>query len=115
MRMDLGKVLANVRQASTEDLLDRATVYRDGMEPDALHLIDRELVERGVSPDEIAEHARRRQETLIADARGWPVKCEKCDRPAVVRQWGWHRLWGKLPIFPRRMAFCAEHAPGKAP
>ena len=115
MRTDTGKVLANVRQAGTEDLLDRATVYRDGMEPDALHLIDRELIERGVTPEEIAEHARRRKETMLADPDGWPVKCSLCDRPAVARPWRWHRLWGKLPLFPRRTPLCAEHAPDRAP
>ena len=35
--LDLERVQANVRKADMEDLLDRATVYRNGMEPDALH------------------------------------------------------------------------------
>jgi hypothetical protein len=106
MRLDLNKVRANVAQASTEDLLDRATVYRQGMEPEALALIDEELRARGVGPAELAAHAERRQGALPG-----PVPCEKCRRPAVVCHRGWHRLWGLVPIFPRTLAYCQEHRP----
>ena len=34
--LNLDRVQANVRKADLEDLLDRATVYRNGMEPAAL-------------------------------------------------------------------------------
>lgn len=105
------RVRANIRQASTEDLLDRATVYRDGMEMDALDLIEQELRGRGVNRDAIAEHERKRREETRYDARGIALMCHSCRRPAVTETWGWHRLWGRLPLFPRRFAWCAEHKP----
>ena len=40
MRLDLDRVRANVRAAGTEDLMDRSTVWRDGMEPEALDIIE---------------------------------------------------------------------------
>ena len=46
MELDLERVRANAQQASTEDLLDRATVFRDGMEPEALEIIARATVGR---------------------------------------------------------------------
>src|SRR5262249_30736279 len=107
MRLDLNKVRANVAQASTEDLLDRATVYRRGMEPEALALVDEELRARGVGPAELAAPGGRRQ----GGRGGAPVKCERCRRPAVVRRRGWHKLWGLVPIFPRTLAYCEEHRP----
>src|SRR5262249_18726233 len=106
----LEKVGLNVRAADTEDLLDRATVYRAGMEPAALELIDRELRERGVSAEQIAEHARRREGSLVLGRDGLPVRCAKCGRPAVTEACRWHRVWGLVPLFPRRVALCAEHA-----
>src|SRR5205085_8078170 len=100
LELNLERVQANVRKAETEDLLDRATVYRAGMEPAALELIDAELRARGVGEAEIAAHVRRRSMTLYG-ADGLALKCGECRRPAVVRKWGWHRLWGLLPLFPR--------------
>ena len=38
------RVWQNAREASTEDLLDRVTVYRAGMEPEALEIIEEERV-----------------------------------------------------------------------
>src|SRR5262245_49520354 len=43
MRLDLEKVRANARAASTEDLLDRVTVFRDGLEPEAVAVLEEEL------------------------------------------------------------------------
>ncbi len=108
--LDLERVQANVRSADVEDLLDRATVYRNGMEPEALELIDAELRARGIDTATIAAHRERRRRTIYA-ANGLAVRCGKCPRPAVARRWGWHRMWGILPVFPRRLAFCEEHFP----
>jgi hypothetical protein len=108
--LDLERVQANVRRAELEDLLDRATVFRTGMEPEALELIDAELRARGIDAAVVAAHRERRAATLY-EANGLAVKCGKCFRPAVARKWGWHRLWGVLPVFPRQLAFCAEHQP----
>ena len=110
MDLNLDRVRANVETAGTEDLLDRATVFRAGMEPEALDIIDEELRKRGVTAGEVADHAQRRQEEGLLDADGAPLRCARCSRPAVVRRWRWGKLWGVLPMFPRRMALCAEHA-----
>src|SRR5258708_7816623 len=56
MELNLDRVRENVRQADTEDLLDRATVYRDGMEPEAILLIEAELRARGVTEADILAH-----------------------------------------------------------
>jgi hypothetical protein len=112
MRLDLLRVVENVRRAATEDLLDRATVYRDGMEPEALEVIDAELRARGVGPEELAAHTAGRR--TIPDALGLPLKCRRCRRPAAAFVWDWYRLWGLLPLFPRRSAYCDNHLPPNA-
>jgi len=111
MLFDLERVKANVRKATTEDLLDRVTVYRSGMEESALEVIEDELRARNVRSAEIQAHAERRgQETrLLPD--GTAVRCSFCHRPAVAEGWGWHRLWGLLPLFPRFYHYCSEHRP----
>jgi hypothetical protein len=109
--MDLERVRANVRQATTEDLLDRATVYREGMEPEALALIDAELRQRGVSTFDVADHGERQRSQVLFAPEGWALKCERCHRPAVGLVWSWHRLLGLLPVFPRRFLYCREHLP----
>jgi hypothetical protein len=114
MHINRERIGDNVRQAATEDLLDRATVYREGMEAEALDMIERELQQRGVSRDAIAEHERKRREEILFDSQGTALKCYRCRRPAVVETWGWHRLWGVLPLFPRYFAWCAEHKPRRA-
>ena len=110
LSLDLDRVEANVEKATTEDLLDRATVYRNGMEPEALNLIDGELRARGVTEADLMVHRELRGRTVYA-ADGLAVKCEKCRRPAVVRRWGWHFIGGLLPVFPRPHAFCDLHLP----
>ena len=71
MRFDPEKVKKNVERATTEDLLDRVTVYLAGMEPEAVELIERELARRGVLPDEVERHAaQRRQSGVIRDETG---------------------------------------------
>jgi hypothetical protein len=110
MRVDLDRVRANVRQATTEDLLDRATVYRAGMEPEALDIIDEELRKRKITAVDIAAHAEQRQGSLMC-REGWAVRCHRCQRPAVAQARSWHRLWGVVPLFPRLLPYCEEHLP----
>jgi hypothetical protein len=112
MELDLERVRDNASRATTEDLLDRVTVYREGMEPDALTIIEEELEQRGVGPVEIAAHEELRGNTLMGP-EGWALKCHKCNRPAVVRVWGWHYLWGSIPVFPRWWRFCEQHRPAE--
>src|SRR5262245_12701699 len=109
MEFDRERVHANVRQATTEDLLDRATVYRQGMEEEALGMIEAELWARGVPAVEIEAHAERRGREVLCLPDGTAARCSFCHRPAVDAGWGWHRLWGVLPIFPRYYFTCAEH------
>src|SRR5262245_10163628 len=114
MRFDPQRVLLNARQAGTEDLLDRVTAYREGMEPEALEIIEAELRRRGVGPEQIEAHARRYREEGVALPGGAAAKCSLCRRPAVARGWGWHRLWGRLPLFPRPFRYCEAHRPRPA-
>jgi hypothetical protein len=110
LRFDPEKVRKNVEQARTEDLLDRITVYLDGMEPEAVEIIERELARRGVMPAEVENHAaRHRAAGLIRDPDGLVRVCQRCSRPAVEVRWGWQRLFGLIPIFPRPLALCALH------
>jgi hypothetical protein len=108
LELDLNRVRENAQASSTEDLLDRMTVYRAGLEPEALAIIRDELLARGVTAEDIADHEQRRRDLLIEGGR--PVRCRLCSRPAVVRQWRWGKLFGVLPLFPRREALCAEHS-----
>lgn len=111
MRFDPERVKANVRRADTEDLLDRATVYRAGMEPEAVVIILAELRSRGVSLDDVAAHDEKQRGRLLFREDGMPEKCWRCHRPAIDGATDWFRLLGFLPLFPRRVTWCAEHQP----
>ena len=108
MQIDLDQVRDNAAKATTADLLDRATVFRSGMEPAALTIIERELFRRGIGPGQIEAHALARSGTP-RDRNDLSVQCTRCRRPAVWRGWALHKLWGILPLFPRRIALCADH------
>jgi len=108
MEFELERVQENVRQATTEDLLDRATVYRAGLEPEALPVILEELRSRGVTAEAIVRHEEAR-EGVVYDETGTAQKCTFCHKPAVTREWGWHRMFGRLPTFPRTFYLCEEH------
>ncbi|MFO0964023.1 MAG: hypothetical protein U0793_00365 [Gemmataceae bacterium] len=107
--MNLDKVRANAAAATTEDLLNRVTFYRAGMEPDALEIIEGELRRRGVSEEEIARWGPKEGEPYVFLDDGTVAPCSFCRRPAVESGWSWHRLWGWIPIFPRVFRYCAEH------
>ena len=111
MKFDLKLVAAFIREADSEELLDRVTVYRGGMEPAALDLMEMELDRRGVTREAIAEHHQIRQETAIFLPDGTALRCSFCNRPAVVNGWSWHKLFGRIPLFPRVFARCAIHDP----
>ena len=113
LRLDLRQVANYTRKADTEDLLDRVTIYRRGMEPAALDLMEMELDRRGITLEDIAEYNRIRRETAIMLPDGTALRCNFCDRPAVIRARGWHRLLGLIPIFPRIFARCERHASKK--
>jgi hypothetical protein len=108
---DADKALRNARLASTEDLLDRVTAFREDMEPEAVAIIEMELRRRGVGPEQIEQTRQDRAGKLTHDRSSLTMRCSFCTRPAVERRWGWHRLWGRLPVFPRRLNYCPEHQP----
>ena len=108
MDFNLQRVRANVRNAPTADLLDRATVYRAGLEPEALPVILEELKSRGVTAELIVRHEQDRQ-GVVVDATGTARQCARCRRPAVAREWGWHRMYGSVPVFRRRFYLCEDH------
>src|SRR5262245_26481679 len=104
MDVDFERVRQNAEKASTEELLDRVTVFRGGMEPKALEIIEAELVSRGVSPEKIAEFEQlRRQDGLVGG--DIPRTCSYCDRPAVVQAWGFAHGRSMLPIIPWRFNY----------
>ncbi|MBN9520054.1 hypothetical protein J0H58_16260 [bacterium] len=109
LALDLKRVAAFVREADTEELLDRVTVYRVGMEPVALDLMEAELDRRGVTRSDIADHHIERRQRAILLPDGSALRCNFCVRPAVVRRWGWHRAFGVLPVFPLVFARCEKH------
>ena len=111
MHWDEQKVLLNIRQAETDDLLDRITAYRRGMEPEAIAMIERELHTRGVTAAQIAERQQEYARECLFLEDGTARMCSFCRKPAIEEGWGWHKLWGKMPLFLRRFRYCKEHAP----
>lgn len=109
MKLDLKRVAEFIRKADDEYLLDRVTIYRSGMEPAALDLMEGELDRRGYTRADIAEHGAMREESAILRPDGTALKCSFCDRPAVQKAWGWHRLFGRVPVLPWKFAYCSEH------
>ena len=110
---DLKRVAEYIRQADTEDLLDRVTIFREGMEPAALDLMEGELDRRGVTREQISEHADARWVTAIRLPDGTAMRCSYCSRPAILRGRGWRRLFGRIPVFPRIFAYCDVHCKRK--
>ena len=111
LNLNLQKVCAEIGRAETEDLLDRVTAFREGMEPDAVALIEQELQRRKVNGEQIKGRLEECRRDCLFDAAGVALTCSRCRRPAVTRAIGWHRLWGLLPLFPRRTRYCKAHRP----
>jgi hypothetical protein len=109
MNIDPERLVANIRSANTEDLLDRMTVYREDMLPEALDLIAAELLNRGIDTEAITRHEQRRSEA-VRDADGRVRTCSFCRKPAVASGLRWHRVFGLIPLFPRRFYWCDDHA-----
>ncbi len=133
MDFQLKRVAEYIHRAETEELLDRVTVYREGMEPAALDLMEGELDRRGVTREMIAEHNAKRRASAIMLPDGTAKRCSFCDRPAVLQLPGWYRmrlripfaalLLGRgdaplgfsVPLFPMRFAYCEVHHKEKFP
>jgi ATP-dependent helicase YprA (DUF1998 family) len=108
MHWDPEKVRENIRTARTSELLDRITVFRAGLEPEAIRWIEEELRRRDVDASEITQHAAAHA-GVLSDG-DVAIRCAFCERPAVARRWGWERLWNLVPVFPMRYSCCTEHA-----
>lgn len=108
-QLNLERVKANVKQAETEDLLNRITIYRSGMESAAIDIIETELARRGVTVEQIDAHEKQFEGKMMKDGKGLPISCTFCSRPAIGRGWRWHRLWKLIPLFPRQIAYCEQH------
>ncbi len=93
LKTELQLVLQNIHAAETDDLMDRVTAYRAGMEPEVVGFIEDELDERGVTPQEIAAHAECCRRECIFHEDGTALMCSFCRKPAVAVGWGWHRLF----------------------
>jgi hypothetical protein len=115
LRFDAERVLMNVRASETEDLLDRVTAYRAGLEPEAVMIIERELRLRGVTEEEIEAHAEWCRREVVFDPDGVAYKCSFCHRPAVAQTRGWQLLLGLVPLFPRLFSYCPDHRPVERP
>jgi hypothetical protein len=110
MELDLKKVAEFVRKADDEALMDRVTVYRNGMEPAALDLMHHELDRRGITGDDLIDHFQKRRAAGFLLADGTVLRCSFCDCPAVVRGRGWYRIFfGRVPVFPRVYSYCEHH------
>lgn len=110
MEINVDRIRSNAQKATTEDLLDRVTVYRHEMELAALPVLEAEIASRGISGEDVEAHLDARKGAMNRED-GTVVKCAKCHRPAMSEGWGWHWMFGKIPVFPRRFAWCAEHRP----
>jgi hypothetical protein len=111
MLLDVERMKANVRQAETEDLLDRVTIFRMGMEDTALAYIEDELRRRDVTAADIGEHDHQRRKHLIPLRGGFPARCGECFRPAVECVVDWHWVFGLIPLFRRSFYYCEKHRP----
>jgi hypothetical protein len=112
-KLDLKRVRENVAKATTDDLLERVTLYRTGMEPAALDVVETELRRRGVSYRAQEEFGAAQENDVLRGPDGSPLRCRRCLHAAVASEWGWHCLFGVLPVFPRRYLYCEQHRPHK--
>src|SRR5437016_14461799 len=60
LEFDAERVTRNVRDATSEDLLDRITVYQDGMDPAALAITEAVLLRCGWERVEVQAHVAHR-------------------------------------------------------
>jgi hypothetical protein len=109
LEFDPQRCIRNVRDATTEDLMDRVTVYRNDLELEAIPIIEEELRDRGVSDEDITFYADSK--TVLIAPEGYTIKCSFCYRPAIEMAWGWHKIFQFIPVFPRRYRWCQSHLP----
>jgi hypothetical protein len=108
--IDMNEVATNIERATTQDLLCRVTFDRAGMDPMAVSLAEHELRQRGVTAEQQRDFLDRHANALKG-ADGLTKRCSFCVLPARREAWSWHRLWGRIPLFPRLFRYCREHDP----
>jgi hypothetical protein len=113
LHFDPTATLQNIRAAETDDLIDRVTAYRAGLEPEAVELITDELRRRDVDPALLDARRRTVETEFLRADNGDALPCSRCHRPAVVRGWRWFRVWGLLPLLPLPAQFCDRHRPDR--
>ena len=86
--------------------IDSATLFNK-----ALEMIEEELRSRGVGAAEIDAHAAEHGAKVLLDSEGIAQLCSFCHDPAVAEGWGWHYLWGRVPVFPRFFRYCPKDQP----
>ncbi len=109
MTLNLEKVRVYATNASNRELLDRVTVFKSGMEPNALTIIHQELRHRGVTQTQIQDHETLLEPLVIRGPEGMPRICKKCSLPAISCEWGWLKVFGFIPILPWKNLFCEDH------
>lgn len=108
--MNLEAVRANAAAAATEDLLDRVTVFRAGMEEEALEVLELQLRSRGVTEAQIQAHAEERGREVLWQRPGLAWSCSFCDKPAVAETWRWRKIfWNMVALYPCHIRCCREH------
>jgi hypothetical protein len=109
LKLNPQRLLANAACADTLELLDRVTVLRDHLEPEAVEIAEAELARRGITPEEIEAHHRRWKHRVLRDASGIVWNCHLCGRAAVAEELDWYRWLGLIPLFRRRYRYCETH------
>jgi hypothetical protein len=78
MQAQIDRWKANATGAKSEELLDRVTVLRAGMEAEALEVIEDELRSRGVTDEQVEKH---RLFWVVPVFPRWVPSCrEHCSR-----------------------------------
>ena len=109
MQLNLEKVRMYAKKADNRALLDRVTVFQQGMEPAAIEIIKKELLQRGISHADISQHENIYKDLVIRGPEGMPRLCKKCSLPAISLEWGWLKVFGFIPLLPWQYLFCEEH------
>jgi hypothetical protein len=105
------KLLNYARTAETPLLLDRVTVLKAGMDPDAIEIFLAELARRGVGPERIRDHELDWKTRVLTRPDGLPATCVWCGRAATVQRQAWHKFFRLIPVYKRTQYYCEDHAP----
>jgi hypothetical protein len=111
MKVANEKRLQYARTAETPVLLDRVTVLREDMDPDAVEIFLAELARRGVGPDRIRDHELAWKTRVLQRPDGLPATCVWCGRAATVQRQAWHKFLRLVPVYRRTLYYCDAHAP----